>query len=75
MVFCRVAPTQANTREEEEEEFITSTCTSGTWRGKGRIGEEFIQIQEEEEEEETQFSPVLLGRRRGGGGTVSGGEQ
>ena len=69
--FCRVAPTQANTREEEEEEFITS----GTWRGKGRIGEEFIQIQEEEEEEETQFSPVLLGRRRGGGGTVSGGEQ
>ena len=71
MVFCRVAPTQANTREEEEEEFITS----GTWRGKGRIREEFIQIQEEEEEEETQFSPVLLGRRRGGGGTVSGGEQ
>ena len=49
--------------------------TSGTWRGKGRIGEEFIQIQEEEEEEETQFSPVLLGRRRGGEGTVSGGEQ
>ena len=46
--------------------------TSGTWRGKGRIGEEFIQIQEEEEEEEeTQFSPVLLGRRRGGGTVYS----
>ena len=28
--ICRVAPTQANTWEEEEEEFITS----GNWRGK-----------------------------------------
>ena len=60
---CRLAPTLANTREEE-------VITCGNWRGKDDSGRSLFAFRRRRRTRK-QFSPVLLaGRRRGGGGTV-----